>query len=153
MCLRLLRAVHRRCNLFLSLTRMRWIGLASAFLTFLGCTVGPRYKAPAPLDEAQGPLVALSPTAETIAQPPDEWWQLYHDAMLDQLLQEAFTANNDLKIAEANLLAARAVLEGVKAARYPNSTLEAGGIYGRDPVTEEILELGGHRPANTWIFD
>lgn len=142
-----------RRSLFLSITRTRWIWLASAFATFLGCTVGPRYKAPAPLDGTQGPLVSLAPTAETVAQPPDEWWQLYHDAMLDQLLQEAFTANNDLKGAEANLSAARAVLEGVKAARYPNTTLEAGGTYGRDPITDEILELGGHRPANTWVFD
>jgi NodT family efflux transporter outer membrane factor (OMF) lipoprotein len=132
---------------------MRCIGLVFAFATLLGCTVGPRYTTPAPLDGAQDPLVSLSPTAETVAQPPDEWWQLYHDALLDQLLQEAFTANNDLKVAEANLSAARAVLEGVKAARYPNTTLEAGGTYGRDPVTDEILELGGHRPENTWIFD
>jgi NodT family efflux transporter outer membrane factor (OMF) lipoprotein len=132
---------------------MRCSALAFACASFLGCTVGPHYKTPVPEDGTQGPLVSLSPSAETVAQPPDAWWQLYHDALLDQLLQEAFTANNDLKAAEANLSAARAVLESVKAARYPNTTLEAGGIYGRDPVTDEILELGGHRPANTWIFD
>jgi NodT family efflux transporter outer membrane factor (OMF) lipoprotein len=139
------------CNL--PMTRVSWAGLAFALAALLGCAVGPRYQPPAPLDGALAPLVSLTPTAETTAMPPDEWWQLYHDALLDQLLQQAFTANNDLKAAEANLTAARAVLEGVKAARYPSTALEAGGIYGRDPVTEEILELGGHRPANTWIFD
>jgi NodT family efflux transporter outer membrane factor (OMF) lipoprotein len=128
-------------------------GLTCALATLFGCTVGPRYEPPAPLDGAQAPLVSLTPTAETPTPPPDAWWQLYHDAFLEQFLEEAFSANNDLKAAEANLSAARAVLEGVKAGRYPNTTLEAGGIYGRDPVTEEILELGGHRPANTWIFD
>ena len=135
------------------MTRLRRIAPAFALATLLGCAVGPRYEAPAPVDGAQDPLVSLSPTAETVAQPPDEWWQLYHDALLDRLLQEAFTANNDLKAAEANLSAARAVLEAVRAARYPTAALEAGGTYGRDPVTDEILELGGHRPANTWIFD
>jgi NodT family efflux transporter outer membrane factor (OMF) lipoprotein len=135
------------------MTRLRRIASAFALATLLGCAVGPRYEAPAPVDGAQDPLVSLSPTAETVAQPPDEWWQLYHDALLDRLLQEAFTANNDLKAAEANLSAARAVLEAVRAARYPTTALEAGGTYGRDPVTDEILELGGHRPANTWIFD
>lgn len=132
---------------------MRCIALVFASAIFLGCAVGPRYKTPVQLEGAQGPLVSLSPAAETAAQPPDEWWQLYHDALLDQLLKEAFTANNDLKSAEANLSAARAVLEAVSSARYPNTTLEAGGTYGRDPITDEILELGGHRPANTWIFD
>jgi NodT family efflux transporter outer membrane factor (OMF) lipoprotein len=126
---------------------------AAALAALFGCAVGPHYEPPAPLDGSQGPLVSLTPTAETSAQPPDQWWQLYHDALLDRLLMEAFGANNDLKAAEANLSAARAVLEGVKAARYPDTALEAGGVYGRDPVTDEILELGGHRPANTWIFD
>jgi NodT family efflux transporter outer membrane factor (OMF) lipoprotein len=128
-------------------------GLATLFAALFGCAVGPHYQPPVPVEGAQAPLVSLTPSAETAAQPPDDWWQLYHDALLDQLLREAFGANNDLKAAEANLSAARAVLEGVKAARYPTTTLEAGGTYGRDPVTDEILELGGQRPANTWIFD
>lgn len=136
-----------------SVTGVRWASLMTAFAALLGCTVGPRYQPPAVADGAQAPLVSLTPTAETSAQPPDEWWRLYHDALLDEFLQEAFTANTDLRIAEANLSAARAILEGVKAARYPDTKLEAGGTYGRDPVTEEILELGGHRPANTWVFD
>ena len=136
-----------------SMTHVRRASLLTALAALFGCTVGPRYQPPALADGAQAPLVSLTPTAETSAQPPDEWWRLYHDALLDQFLQEAFTANTDLKIAEANLSAARAILEGVKAARYPDTKLEAGGIYGRDPVTDEILELGGHRPANTWIFD
>jgi NodT family efflux transporter outer membrane factor (OMF) lipoprotein len=136
-----------------AMMRFLRLGLVTTVATLLGCAVGPHYQPPAPLEGTQGPLVSLTPTAETAEQPPDEWWQLYHDALLDQLLEEAFSANNDLKAAEANLSAARAVLEGVKAARYPDTAIEAAGIYGRDPVTDEILELGGHRPENTWIFD
>jgi NodT family efflux transporter outer membrane factor (OMF) lipoprotein len=135
------------------MNRVLPLTLATMFAALLGCAAGPNYHPPAPVEGAQAPLVSLTPTAETTAQPPDDWWQLYHDALLDQFLQEAFDANNDLKAAEANLSAARAVLEGVKAARYPDTTLEAGGTYGRDPVTDEILELGGNRPANTWLFD
>jgi len=136
-----------------SMSRVRWVPLLTALAALLGCAVGPHYKPPVPVDGAQAPLVSLTPTAETAAQPPDDWWRLYHDALLDQFLQEAFTANTDIKIAEANLSAARAILEGARAARFPDTKLEAGGTYGRDPITEEILELGGHRPANTWVFD
>jgi NodT family efflux transporter outer membrane factor (OMF) lipoprotein len=137
-------------------TNFRVVG-AGALLAALGalgaCTLGPRYRPPVLADGAEAPLVSLKPTAETDAQPPDDWWRLYNDALLDQFLQEAFTANADLKAAEANLSAARAVLEQAKAKRYPQTAIESGGIYGRDPTTDEILELAGHRPENTWIFD
>jgi outer membrane protein, multidrug efflux system len=129
------------------------IGLLATIDTLNGCAVGPDYKPPAPADGADAPLVSRRPTAETAAEPPDDWWHLYHDALLDRLLQQAFTANADLKVAEANLSAARAVLEAAKSGRYPQTKAEAAGTYGRDPVTEEILELGGHRPENLWIFD
>src|SRR6202008_3796159 len=28
-----------------------------------------------------------------------------------------------------------------------------GALYGRDPTTDEILEIGGHRPETIWKFD
>jgi NodT family efflux transporter outer membrane factor (OMF) lipoprotein len=134
--------------------RVGQIGPLVVMLAFLaGCAVGPPYRPPAIAAGAQAPLVSLSPAAETSAQPPDDWWRLYSDPMLDQLLQEAFAANDDLKIAEANLSAARSLLEAAKVGRYPQTVAAAGAVYGRDPVTEEILEIGGHRPANLWIFD
>ena len=37
--------------------------------------------------------------------------------------------------------------------RYPSTEASAGGIYGRDAVTDEILELGGHPPQTFWLFD
>jgi NodT family efflux transporter outer membrane factor (OMF) lipoprotein len=125
----------------------------AGLLTALGCALGPNYHPPARADGADAPLISRTATAETTAEPPDDWWRLYHDALLDRLLQEAFAANADLKVAEANLSAARAVLEAAKSGRYPQTKMESAGTYGRDPVTDEILELGGHRPENTWIFD
>jgi multidrug efflux system outer membrane protein len=129
------------------------LGLMATLHNLNGCAVGPSYQPPAPADGADAPLVSRRPSAETTAEPPDAWWHLYHDALLDRLLQEAFTANADLKVAEANLSAARAVLEAAKSGRYPQTKAETAATYGRDPITDEILELGGHRPENTWIFD
>ncbi len=73
--------------------------------------------------------------------------------MLDGFLTEAFTANTDLAAAEANLSVARAALEATRSERYPTTTVEVGGIYGRDATTDEILELGRHRAKSTWLFD
>jgi NodT family efflux transporter outer membrane factor (OMF) lipoprotein len=129
------------------------LGLLAMLDILGGCAVGPIYRPPTPADGADAPLISRTPTAETTAEPPNDWWRLYHDALLDRLLQEAFTANADLKVAEANLSAARAVLEAAKSGRYPQTKAETAATYGRDPITDEILELGGHRPENTWIFD
>lgn len=126
----------------------------SLFLATLlvGCTVGPDYTPPQPLDGAEAPLVSVQPKAETPDPVPDDWWRLYQDPLLDRFLAEAFDANADLAAAEANLSVARAALEAADAQRYPTTEVEVGGIYGRDATTDEILELGKHRPKTTWLF-
>jgi NodT family efflux transporter outer membrane factor (OMF) lipoprotein len=132
----------------------RFLAAALAAISWLGaCTVGPDYRKPAPPDGAAAPLAPLGPAVATGEETPDAWWQLYDDRVLDRLLAQAFAANLDLKAAEANLSAARAMFEGARALRYPTTGLEAGGIYGRDPMTDEILEVGGHKPFSDWIFD
>jgi len=98
-------------------------------------------------------LVSVSAAAETATEPPDDWWRLYHDATLDQLLDEAFKANADLRAAEANLMASRAVLEGARDARFPQTNAGVGVTYGRDAGTDEILAITGHPPQNIWIYE
>jgi len=117
------------------------------------CAVGPAYRPPAAPVGAQAPLVSVNPAAESIAAPPDDWWRLYEDARLDGYLREAFAANTDLRVAEANLSAARAVLEAARAGAYPQTRAETAAIYGRDPTTEEILEIIGAKPQTIWLFD
>jgi NodT family efflux transporter outer membrane factor (OMF) lipoprotein len=88
-----------------------------------------------------------------VTDPRDDWWELYHDALLDRLLMEAFRANTDLRIAAANLSASRAALEFARNGLYPQTGTGLGAVHGRDPVTDEILELGGHPPESVWIYD
>jgi NodT family efflux transporter outer membrane factor (OMF) lipoprotein len=127
-------------------------------LIFMGallnaCKVGPNYHAPTPPAGADAPLVSLNAAAETVAPPPDDWWQLYHDPRLDAFIQEAFNANRQLASAEANFSAATAVVSAARAGLYPSTTASFGGIYGRDVTTDEILELEGHRPLTVWLFE
>jgi NodT family efflux transporter outer membrane factor (OMF) lipoprotein len=117
------------------------------------CQVGPSYHAPALPSGAEAPLVSLNAAAETPALPPDAWWRLYDDARLDALVEEAFRANRTLAAADANFAAARAVISAAHANRYPSTTASAGGLYGRDAVTDEILELGGHPPQTIWLYE
>lgn len=132
---------------------LRITGLVLGFAALGACRVGPDYRAPEPPKGADAPLVSLDAALENTAAPPDAWWRLYDDARLDGLILEALRANQNLAAAEANFSAARAVVAAAKAGRYPSTNVTAGGLYGRDPTTEEILELGGHAPADLWILE
>lgn len=129
------------------------IALIVAISWLPGCTVGPEYQPPAAPEGATAAFVSVNPAAETAIEGDDAWWRLYNDPVLDKLIGEALAANTDLKAAEANLAAARAVFEAARSNQYPTTEVTAGAIYGRDPVTNEILEIGGHQPKSDWTFD
>jgi NodT family efflux transporter outer membrane factor (OMF) lipoprotein len=134
----------------------RCAAVAAVTLAIAGlaaCHAGPNYRAPVPPPGAEAPLVSLDTALETAAPPPAAWWRLYDDPRLDALVREALTANRDLAAADANLAAARAALSAVHAERYPSTELVAAGTRGRDPTTEEILELDGHRPQTIWLWE
>jgi NodT family efflux transporter outer membrane factor (OMF) lipoprotein len=131
-----------------------WSGLlATVLITLTGCTLGPDYHPAPPTPGAAGPLVSVSPAAETSAEPPDDWWRLYHDPTLDKLLEEAFKANTDLKAAEANLQAASAALDIARDAFLPQTKAEIGSTRGRDGITDEILGLTGRRGQTIWVHE
>lgn len=101
----------------------------AAVLLLAACkTVGPDYRTPpraavnAPA--ARGGFVgARGDAAVTEAPPPPQWWRLYDDARLNGLVAEAFAANTDLRVAEANLERSHALLAEARAARRPNLTV------------------------------
>ena len=117
------------------------------------CRVGPSYHTPALPTGTEGPLVSLNAAVETPTPPPDAWWRLYDDSRLDALVKEALQANRTLAAADANFASARAVVSAVHAGRYPSTTAGAGGLYGRDAATDEILELTGRPPQTLWLFE
>lgn len=127
-----------------------WLAVA---LAASGCAVGPDYKAPRPVAGSETPLVSTTPAAETVAEPPDDWWRLYHDETLDGLLKEAFAANTDLRVAAANLAASLAALQGVRSQRLPQTQADVEAVYGRDAITDEILELTGRHPESIWLYE
>ncbi|HXA26178.1 MAG TPA: hypothetical protein VNW90_28175, partial [Acetobacteraceae bacterium] len=136
------------------MTSRRRLPTVSLMLTLAaGCRVGPEYRKPDLPMGAEAPLVSIDAQAESAVEPPDDWWKLYSDSRLDGLLQEAFAANQDLTAAEANFSAARSTVAAARAARYPETAAKVEGIYGRDAVTDEILELGGHPPQTIWLLE
>lgn len=133
--------------------KLRALSLTFAVLCLGSCAVGPTYGQPALPADARQTAVSFDASVESKEGTPDAWWRLYNDPVLDGLLNEAFAANFDLKAAEANLAAARAILEGAKVARYPATGLSAATTRGRNPNTDQILELTGREPKTSWVYD
>jgi NodT family efflux transporter outer membrane factor (OMF) lipoprotein len=110
------------------------LAAASLFALAACTTVGPKYRSPAPAAPAQAPFIgaAVSP-AFTGDEPPGRWWSLFGSPDLDRLVQEALTANTDLRVAAANLAQARAALRETRAGRLPTTGLSGGAGYGDTP--------------------
>lgn len=117
------------------------------------CTLGPDYRPPIPPTGSTAPFTVADGTTATTQPLPPGWWRLYNDPRLNGLIAQAFVANDDLKVAEANLAAARAIFEGARALQLPQTAVDGSATYGRNPTLDTILETEGHPPQDTWLFD
>ncbi len=136
-----------------SLAAVNYRLLALLSLLPASCALGPNYTPPVPPAGAGAPFVSALPAATSNAPVQNDWWRLYNDPVLDRLIAQAFAANTNLQAAEYNLAASRAVYEGSRNALLPQTNIAVAGTYGRDPVTDEILELDGHKPKTVWLYD
>lgn len=91
-------------------------------LPVAGCTVGPDYHpAPIPAPATWTGRAGQNTQASDLAQ----WWRRFGDKALNQLVEQALTANADVAQAVAKLRQARAGLTQEKAGLFP--TLDASG--------------------------
>jgi NodT family efflux transporter outer membrane factor (OMF) lipoprotein len=104
--------------------------LAALFLLFVaGCEVGPKYvRADAPttpaykesppdsFKEADGQWQQAQPDDQTLR---GKWWEAFGDSQLNSLEDQLTLSNQDLKVAEARLREARAVVRFNRAAEFP----------------------------------
>ncbi|WP_338465590.1 efflux transporter outer membrane subunit [Novosphingobium sp. ZN18A2] len=110
------------------------------FLLLAGCaTAGPDYRPPAngvstapaatgTFASADGPDFAQAPL-------PDRWWKLYDDPRLDSLVEQALAANADLRVADANLRRADAVVRETAAGRDIATSVTGGASLARPSGT------------------
>lgn len=87
------------------------------------CMSVPKPPATVAPASATGAFAELS--VASIEPVPDDWWRLYDDPALDELVRSALAANADLRVAYANLDGARAALRQAQAARLPQTTIES----------------------------
>ncbi|MFT0850305.1 efflux transporter outer membrane subunit [Achromobacter sp. F4_2707] len=112
-----------------------------------GCTVGPHYVRPQPSS-----IVLASPqAAEFVATEADtmttEWWRVFEDEDLNQWINAALAHNHDIRQAQANLLAARAVFDERRLDRLPGLT--SGADYTRG-IQQQVSNSGQRTLSESW---
>jgi outer membrane protein, multidrug efflux system len=112
-----------------------------------GCKVGPDYKRPEattiPAAYTGATNVVVTDSSATngwkVAQPQaqlpkGDWWEIFGDAELNELERQASVANQELKVAVAQLAEARAQMDVVRAGLFPNISLS--GAYARQRTSQ-----------------
>jgi len=105
--------------------------LVSAML-LSGCQIWPDYLRPKVEVPAQYATQAAQDANES--QISSNWWTLYQDDVLNDLVEKALKNNTDIKLAVAKIEEADAVLREVGAFLFPEVNLQGGGVRSR--VTE-----------------
>src|SRR5580658_1224097 len=115
-------------------------GALAALLTVSACAIGPNPRTPA--TPAATPFVSARPAIASADAPPADWWRLYDDPTLDKLVEAALTQNQDLKVAAANLIKARGVLDQARSGLFPTTDLSLNdfwGVSGGDQLVDGLL--------------
>ncbi|PYM26902.1 MAG: RND transporter [Candidatus Rokuibacteriota bacterium] len=122
----------------MSLRRAGLVALAA--LVVGGCMVGPEYTKPSvPMTPAYKEADGWKTATPSDHLPRGQWWTIFGDPDLDGLEVEIATANQNLKIAEARLREARALVRFNRAALFPTISAGAGASSIRDSANRPFL--------------
>jgi outer membrane protein, multidrug efflux system len=128
--------------------------VAAAFSAALsGCAVGPDYARPE-LELPKGIAASQSPVPA-----PERWWSVFNDPVLDRLVDEALTANRDLRVAASRIEQARAQAAITRSDQLPSVGIEASrskdrsSALGRFPPPPDALETNTHRAVVRFAWE
>ncbi|HEX7643136.1 MAG TPA: efflux transporter outer membrane subunit [Burkholderiaceae bacterium] len=111
--------------------RTIWAGMAALLA---GCAVGPDYKKP----DVAMPAAWQGDIPFKAAQPNDDalkgnWWELYQDAKLNELEQQAIAQNQSLKQAASRLEQAHQIVTVASSPLFPQAGASAGASRAEVP--------------------
>jgi multidrug efflux system outer membrane protein len=101
------------------------LGILAVLLLEAGCMMGPKYKRPT-VDvpqEYRAPAPQQADQASSLGN--EQWWQVYQDPVLTQLIHTAITQNYDVRIAAARVLEAQAHVGITRSNQLPSASVGA----------------------------
>lgn len=123
-------------------------GILTALCLLTGCMVGPDYHAPAapiaPQYRQAGSDKVLPGEVST-----ENWWTVYNDPVLNELVATSYRQNPTLQAAAARVLEAQARRGVSKGLLFPQEQVALGG-YSANRLSENRPNAGGDRSYNQW---
>ena len=125
-----------------------WLIMSVSVATLAACSVPvvhqrPELAIPAGYKES-GPAGAVWKTAEPADHVPrGQWWRVFADPVLDDLVVQVEVGNQSLKNSAAKYAQARALIDAARAAYFPTVNLGGGSTRARNAVA------GINQPAPT----
>jgi NodT family efflux transporter outer membrane factor (OMF) lipoprotein len=121
---------------------------AALALIMTGCAVGPDYvrppfNAPTAFKES-GPWKTAEPKQ---ADFNGKWWELYGDPALNTLIEEANSANLDIRVAEAQYRQARSLEDVARSAYFPVIGVNLSASRARTNTNPNGVVIGNLREA------
>ncbi len=113
--------------------KLVFFGVIILGLSLTGCMMGPKYKRPS-VDvpqEYRAPAPQQAGQASSLGN--EQWWQVYQDPVLTQLIHTAIAQNYDVRIAAARVLEAQAQVGITRANQLPSASVGADLISEQNP--------------------
>src|SRR5207253_1923881 len=101
------------------------IGILAVLVLEAGCMIGPKYQRPGVNvpQEYRTPEPQLATQASSLGN--EQWWQLYQDPVLTQLIHTAIAQNYDVRIAAVRVLEAQAQVGITRSNQFPSASVGA----------------------------
>src|SRR5271168_496213 len=104
-----------------------------------GCAVGPNYKRPAVSVPTDYRAATSSPAAPASSLGNENWWQVYQDPVLVQLIHTALQQNYDVRLAATRVLEAQAQVGITRADQLPSASVGAGVFSEGNPKVSNLF--------------
>jgi multidrug efflux system outer membrane protein len=117
------------------------LGILAVLVLEAGCLMGPKYKRPAVDIPQEYRAPAPQQAAQASSLGNEQWWQVYQDPVLTQLIHTAIAQNYDVRIAAARVLEAQAQVGITRANQLPSASV------GADVFSEQNAKVSKLFPA------
>ena len=102
-----------------------FLGIVAVLVLEAGCLMGPKYKRPTVDVPQEYRAPAPQQAAQASSLGNEQWWQVYQDPVLTQLIRSAIAQNYDARIAAARVLEAQAQVGITRANQFPSANVGA----------------------------